>query len=68
LQDAVVLVNGIRLTPVLAAAPSPGIQELTVILPEALGSIGAARIEVLVAGGLSNAIEVPVAAGLLALQ
>jgi uncharacterized protein (TIGR03437 family) len=68
LQDAVVLVNGIRLTPVSAAAPSPGIQELTVILPEALGSIGAARIEVLVAGGLSNAIEVPVAAGLLALQ
>lgn len=68
LEDAVVLVNGIRLKPISTAAPSPGIQELTVTLPAALGSIGAARIEVLVAGRLSNALEVPVAAGLLALQ
>jgi uncharacterized protein (TIGR03437 family) len=68
LQEAVVLVNGIRLRPISATAPSPGIQELTVTLPAALGSIGAARIEVLVAGRLSNALEVPVAAGLVALQ
>jgi len=67
-EDAVVLVNGIRLKPISAAAPSPGIQELTVTLPAALGFIGAARIEVLVAGRLSNALEVPVAVGLLALQ
>jgi uncharacterized protein (TIGR03437 family) len=68
LASAVVLVDGVRLTPVSATSPSPGIQELTVTLPEALGSIGAASIEVLVAGRLSNAIEVPVASGLLALQ
>jgi uncharacterized protein (TIGR03437 family) len=68
LGDAVVLVNGIRLTPVTTATPSPGIQELTVTLPESLGSLGGAQIEVLVGGRLSNAIEVPVSAGLLALQ
>jgi uncharacterized protein (TIGR03437 family) len=67
-EDAVVLVNGIRLSPVSAADPSPGIQELTVTLPAELGSVGVARIEVLVAGRLSNALEVPIAAGLLALQ
>jgi hypothetical protein len=63
-----VLVNGIRLTTASVASPSPGIQELTVTLPAALSSIGGAHIEVLVAGRLSNAIDVPVAAGLLALQ
>jgi uncharacterized protein (TIGR03437 family) len=68
LQDAIVLVNGIRLKPVSAAAPSPGIQELTVNLPAALGSVDSARIEVLVSGRLSNALEVPIAAGLAALQ
>lgn len=68
LEGAVVLVNGIRLRPVLAATPSPGIQELTVTLPDALGSIGAAQVEVLVAGRLSNALEVPVTAGALAPQ
>ena len=68
IEDAVVLVNGIRLTPVSSRAPSPGIQELTVILPKAFGSEAAARIEVLVAGRLSNALEVPIAAGLLSSQ
>lgn len=67
-EGAVVLVNGIRLSPVSAAEPSPGIQELTVTLPAELGSIPAARIEVLVAGRLSNALEVPVTLGTLALQ
>jgi hypothetical protein len=67
-EDAVVLVNGIRLTPVAAADPSPGIQELTVTLPAELGPIGVARIEVLVAGRLSNALEVPITTGPLALQ
>ncbi len=67
-ENAVVLVNGVRLTPVAAARPSPGIQELTVTLPPEFGSAAGASIEVLVAGRLSNALEVPVSAGPLALH
>lgn len=67
-EEAVVLVNGIRLTPLSATAPSPGIQELTVILPAEFGAMNAASISVLVAGRLSNTLAVPITAGPLALQ
>ena len=68
LESAAVLVNGVRLAPVAATHPSPGIQELTVTLPAEFGSAAGASIEVLVAGRVSNSLQVPIAVGPLALQ
>ena len=68
LLDAVVLINGFRLKPTAVTSSGLGIQEVTLTLPEAFGAAASVKLEVLVAGRLSNALRVPVTPGPTTLQ
>ena len=65
---AIVVVNGFRLKPISVTSPGPGIQEVTLTLPEAFGAAASVQLQVLVAGRLSNVLRVPVTPVLATLQ